>query len=122
VLWRVACPIRPKRAAIESQDLSQMVDRVLALPEGTRLYMWRRWCGAARAKYRKELAEYLRRDSSGQDRRHLPLKLAESAPTIDKKFPHDIEWWGKASWSSDIGSGWEESCETALKIDARTWR
>ncbi len=51
LLWaRVGVPYSPATGLpIESQTISQMVDRIMALPEGTRLYLWRRWCAAARA-------------------------------------------------------------------------
>ena len=47
---RVGVPYSPATGLpIESQTVSQMVDRIMALPEGTRLYSWRPWCAAARA-------------------------------------------------------------------------
>src|SRR3982075_4682756 len=46
---------------IESQTVSQMVDRVMALPEGTRLYLLAPVAGGRRGEYRKEFAEYLKK-------------------------------------------------------------
>ena len=52
-----AAPVGARRRAvfagdqvpIESQTVSQMVDSVMSLPEGTRLYLLRRWCAGAKA-------------------------------------------------------------------------
>ena len=53
LLWaRVGVPYSPATGLpIESQTVSQMVDRILALPEGTAasIACWRRWCVGARA-------------------------------------------------------------------------
>ena len=52
LLWaRVGVPYSPATGLpIESQTVSQMVDKITALPEGTRLYpAGARWCAAARA-------------------------------------------------------------------------
>ena len=47
---RIGIPYSPATGLpIESQTVSQMVDRILAMPEGTRLCCWRRSCAAARA-------------------------------------------------------------------------
>jgi excinuclease ABC subunit A len=64
LLWaRVGVPYSPATGLpIESQIVSQMVDRVLALPEGTRLYLL-----APVVRGRK--GEGI---SAGQDRRHVP--------------------------------------------------
>jgi excinuclease ABC subunit A len=42
---------------IESQTVTQMVDRILALPEGTRLYLLGPMVRGRKGEYRKELAE-----------------------------------------------------------------
>ena len=53
-----ACPIRPATGLpIESQTVSQMADRILALPEGTRLYLLAPIVRGRKGEYRKELAE-----------------------------------------------------------------
>ncbi len=55
LLWaRVGVPYSPATGLpIESQTVSQMVDRVLALPQGTRLYLLGHSCAAARANTEK---------------------------------------------------------------------
>src|SRR3978361_354494 len=49
------------RFVIESQAVAQMVDRVLALPEGTRLYLLPPVVRGRKGEYRKEMAEYLKK-------------------------------------------------------------
>src|ERR1700740_1504309 len=75
---------------IESQTVSQMADRVMALPEATRLYLLAPVVRGRKGEYRKELAEYLKK---GFQRVKIDGAFYEiaSAPTLDKKFPHDID-------------------------------
>ena len=60
LLWaRVGIPYSPATGLpIESQTVSQMVDRVLALPEKTRLYLLAPVVRGRKGEYRKELAEF----------------------------------------------------------------
>ena len=74
LLWaRVGVPYSPTTGLpIESQTVSQMVDRVLALPEGTRLYL----LGADRARAEGRIPEGVRRAAeeglpAAQDRRQI---------------------------------------------------
>src|SRR5476651_45691 len=56
---RVGVPYSPATGLpIESQTVTQMVDRTLALPEGTRLYLLARVVRGRKGEYRKEFAEY----------------------------------------------------------------
>ena len=59
LLWaRVGVPYSPATGLpIESQTVSQMVDRIMALPEGTRLYLLAPVVRGRKGEYRKELAE-----------------------------------------------------------------
>src|SRR6187200_2452051 len=63
LLWaRVGIPYSPATGLpIESQTVSQMVDRVLALPEGTRLYVLAPVVRGRKGEYRKEIAEWMKR-------------------------------------------------------------
>ncbi|MGH6663013.1 MAG: excinuclease ABC subunit UvrA, partial [Rhodospirillales bacterium] len=55
---RVGVPHSPVTGLpIESQTVSQMVDRVMAMPEGTRLYLLAPMVRGRKGEYRKELAE-----------------------------------------------------------------
>src|SRR4051812_13792587 len=118
LLWaRVGVPYSPATGLpIESQIVSQMVDRVLALPEGTRLYLLAPVVRGRKGEYRKELAEYLKKGFQRVKIDGMFHELAE-APTLDKKFPHDIDVVvDRIVVRPDIGQRLAESFETALKL------
>src|SRR5712691_2161002 len=88
---RVGVPYSPATGLpIESQTVTQMVDRVLALPEGTRLYLMAPIVRGRKGEYRKELQELQKK---GFQRVKVDGKLYEipKAPALDKKFKHDID-------------------------------
>src|ERR1700675_1922187 len=88
---RVGIPYSPATGLpIESQTVSQMVDRVLALPEGTRLYLLAPVIRGRKGEYRKEIADWMKR---GFQRVKIDGKFYEigEAPALDKKFTHDID-------------------------------
>ncbi|NGX98986.1 MAG: excinuclease ABC subunit UvrA, partial [Candidatus Afipia apatlaquensis] len=118
LLWaRVGIPYSPATGLpIESQTVSQMVDRVLALPEGTRLYLLAPVVQGRKGEYRKEFAEYLKK---GFQRIKVDGKFYElaDAPTLDKKFPHDIDVVvDRIVVRPDMAQRLAESFETALKL------
>jgi excinuclease ABC subunit A len=118
LLWaRVGVPYSPATGLpIESQIVSQMVDRVLALPEGTRLYLLAPVVRGRKGEYRKDLAEYLKKGFQRVKIDGTFHELAE-APVLDKKFPHDIDVVvDRIVVRSDIGQRLAESFETALKL------
>ncbi|RJF69911.1 excinuclease ABC subunit UvrA [Rhodopseudomonas palustris] len=118
LLWaRVGVPYSPATGLpIESQTVSQMVDRVLALPEGTRLYLLAPVVRGRKGEYRKELAEWLKKGFQRVKIDGAFHELAE-APVLDKKFPHDIDVVvDRIVVRSDIGQRLAESFETALKL------
>src|SRR5467141_1457178 len=84
LLWaRIGVPYSPATGLpIESQTVSQMVDRVLALPEGTRLYLLAPVVRGRKGEYKKELAEFLKR---GFQRVKVDGKYCEigEAPALD---------------------------------------
>src|SRR3974390_473160 len=118
LLWaRVGIAYSPVTGLpIESQTVSQMVDRVMALPEGTRLYLLAPVVRGRKGEYRKELAEYLKK---GFQRIKIDGSFFEiaNAPALDKKFPHDIDVVvDRIVVRPDIGQRLAESFETALKL------
>ncbi|MBI5129720.1 MAG: excinuclease ABC subunit UvrA [Rhodopseudomonas palustris] len=118
LLWaRVGVPYSPATGLpIESQTVSQMVDRVLALPEGTRLYLLAPVVRGRKGEYRKELAEWLKKGFQRVKIDGAFHELAE-APVLDKKFPHDIDVVvDRIVVRPDIGQRLAESFETALKL------
>ena len=92
LLWaRIGVPYSPVTGLpIESQTVSQMVDKVLALPEGTRLNLLAPVVRDRKGEYRKEMADWQRQ---GFQRVKIDgeMYLIEDAPTLDKKFKHDID-------------------------------
>ncbi|HLK83504.1 MAG TPA: excinuclease ABC subunit UvrA [Xanthobacteraceae bacterium] len=118
LLWaRIGIAYSPATGLpIESQTVSQMVDRVMALPEGTRLYLLAPVVRGRKGEYRKELAEYLKK---GFQRVKIDGAFYEiaSAPALDKKFTHDIDVVvDRVVVRADIAQRLAESFEQALKL------
>ncbi len=118
LLWaRVGVPYSPATGLpIESQTVSQMVDRVMALPEGTRLYLLAPVVRGRKGEYRKELAEFMKK---GFQRVKIDGKFYEiaEAPALDKKFTHDIDVVvDRIVVRPDIATRLADSLETALKL------
>lgn len=88
---RIGVPYSPATGLpIESQTVSQMVDRVMELPERTRLYLLAPIVRGRKGEYRKELLELRKR---GFQRVKIDGEIyeIEEAPALDKKRKHDIE-------------------------------
>ncbi|HEU0067108.1 MAG TPA: excinuclease ABC subunit UvrA, partial [Sphingomonas sp.] len=118
LLWaRVGIPYSPATGEpIAAQTVSQMVDRVLALPEGTRLLLLAPVVRGRKGEYRKELAEWQR---AGFTRVRIDGEVhdIEEAPALDKKFKHDIEVVvDRLVVRGDIATRLADSFETALKL------
>jgi excinuclease ABC subunit A len=92
LLWaRVGVPYSPATGLpIAAQTVSQMVDRVMALPEGTRLFLLAPVVRGRKGEYRKELAEW---QKAGFTRVRVDGQFydIEEAPALDKKYKHDVE-------------------------------
>ena len=119
LLWaRIGIPYSPATGLpIESQTVSQMVDRVMALPEGTRLYLLAPVVRGRKGEYRKELAEYLQEGlPARQDRRHSSTR-STTRPRSTRSSSTTSTWWWTASWCApDMAQRLAESFETALKL------
>jgi excinuclease ABC subunit A len=118
LLWaRVGVPYSPATGEpISAQTVSQMVDRVMALPEGTRAYLLAPVVRGRKGEYRKEIAEWQR---SGFTRVRIDGEIypIEEAPALDKKFKHDIEVVvDRIAVKDGLQTRLAESFETALKL------
>ena len=114
---RAGVPYSPATGLpIESQTVSQMVDRLLTLPKGTRLYLLAPVVRGRKGEYRKDLAEFLKK---GFQRAKIDGAFHEipDAPALDKKLKHDIDIVvDRVVIRPDIASRLADSLETALKI------
>ncbi len=92
LLWaRAGVPYSPATGLpIEAQTVSQMVDRVMAFPEGTRLLLLAPVVRDRKGEYRKELAELQRR---GFTRAKVDGTLYEisEVPALNRKTKHTVE-------------------------------
>ena len=88
---RVGVPHSPATGLpIESQTVSQMVDRIMAMDEGIRLYLLAPMVRGRKGEYKKEFRDLQKR---GFQRVRVDGKLydIEDTPVLDKKKKHDIE-------------------------------
>ena len=118
LLWaRVGTPYSPATGLpISAQTVSQMVDRVMALPEGTRAYLLAPVVRGRKGEYRKELAEW-QRVGFTRVRIDGEIYAIEEAPALDKKFKHDIEVVvDRIAVKAGIETRLAESFEQALKL------
>ena len=118
LLWaRIGVPYSPATGLpIESQTVSQMVDRVMALPEGSRLYLLAPVVRGRKGEYKKEIAEYTRR---GFQRLKIDGEYYEisETPILDKKLKHDIDVVvDRIVVRKDLSARLAESFETALEL------
>ena len=118
LLWaRVGIPYSPATGLpIESQTVSQMVDRVLALPPDTRLYLVAPVIRGRKGEYRKEIAEFQRKGFQRLkiDGTFYPI---DDAPVLDKKLKHDLGVVvDRLVVRPDIATRLAESFETALDL------
>lgn len=114
---RVGVPYSPATGLpIESQTISQMVDKVHDLPEGTRLYLLAPMIRGRKGEYRKELLELQKKGFQRVKVDGTFHEIAE-APTLDKKLKHDIDVVvDRLVVRADMAARLAESFETALKL------
>ncbi|MDI6835100.1 MAG: excinuclease ABC subunit UvrA [Rhizobiaceae bacterium] len=114
---RVGVPYSPATGLpIESQTVSQMVDRILAFEEGSRLYILAPMIRGRKGEYKKELADLMKRGFQRVKIDGQFYEIAE-APALDKKYKHDIDVVvDRVVVRSDIGARLADSLETCLKL------
>ncbi|MDZ4693300.1 excinuclease ABC subunit UvrA [Terricaulis sp.] len=118
LLWaRVGIPYSPATGQpIAAMQVSEMVDRIMALPEGTRLYLLAPIARDRKGEYKKEMAELLKK---GYQRAKIDGEFYELSepPTLDKKFKHDIDVVvDRIAVKAGIETRLADSLEQALKL------
>jgi excinuclease ABC subunit A len=114
---RIGIPYSPATGLpIESQTVSQMVDRIMAMKEGTRLYLLAPIVRGRKGEYRKELQDLQKR---GFQRVKVDGKLhdIDAVPALNKKLKHDIEVVvDRIVVREGLGNRVADSIETALGL------
>ena len=88
---RVGTPFSPATGLpIEAQQVSDMVDRVMAMEEGTRAYLLAPIVRDRKGEYRKEFAE-LAKQGFQRVKVNGEFHELDAPPTLDKKFRHNID-------------------------------
>ena len=88
---RAGTPYSPATGLpIEAQQVQDMVDRVMALPEGTRGYLLAPIIRDRKGEYRKEFLD-LRKQGFQRVKVDGQFYELDEPPTLDKKFRHDID-------------------------------
>ncbi|MEZ5932493.1 MAG: excinuclease ABC subunit UvrA [Alphaproteobacteria bacterium] len=114
---RVGVPYSPATGLpIESQTVSQMVDRIAAMPEGSRLYLLAPIVRGRKGEYRKEFAE-LQRQGFQRIKVDGELYEIDEVPKLNKKLKHDIEVVvDRLVLAEGLEQRLADSIETALKL------
>jgi excinuclease ABC subunit A len=118
LLWaRVGIPYSPATGLpIESQTVSQMVDKLTALPDGERIYLLAPVVRDRKGEYRKEIAEW---QKAGFQRLKIDGAFypIEDAPALEKTFKHDIDIVvDRLVTKAGLESRYADSLETALRL------
>ncbi len=114
---RAGIPYSPETGLpIESQTVSQMVDRVAAMEAGTRLYILAPIVRGRKGEYRREFAE-LRKKGFARVRVDGTIHDIEDVPALDKNIRHDIEVIvDRIVVRDSLGNRVADSLETALAL------
>src|ERR1700742_3062566 len=114
---RIGVPYSPATGLpIESQTVSQMADRILELPEGTRLLLLAPIVRGRKGEYKKELQDLRKR---GFQRVKIDGQMYEidDAPALNKKLKHDLEVVvDRIVVREGLGNRLADSLETALEL------
>ncbi|ESQ76387.1 excinuclease ABC subunit UvrA [Asticcacaulis sp. AC402] len=118
LLWaRVGIPYSPATGLpIESQTISQMVDKIVALPEGTRLLLLAPYVRGRKGEYKKEIAE-LQKQGFQRLKVDGQYYAIEDAPKLEKTFKHDIDVVvDRVVVKGGLMARLADSLETALRL------
>jgi len=114
---RIGVPYSPATGLpIESQTVSQMVDRVMTLERGARLYLLAPIIRGRKGEYRKEFAE-LQRQGFQRVKVDGTFYEIDEIPALDKKIKHTIEVVvDRLVVKDDLETRLADSMETALNL------
>ena len=114
---RCGVPHCPKCGkVIERQSIDQVVDRVLSLPEGTRIQVMAPCVRGRKGEHQKVLDE-LRREGYARARVDGTVYDLSEVPALDKKFKHSIEAViDRLVIKRDIGGRLTDSLENAFRL------
>ncbi len=114
---RVGVPYSPATGLpIEAQTVTQMVDRVMALPGGARLYILAPIVRGRKGEYKKDLQE-LQKKGFQRVKVDGVFHEIDAVPALDKKYKHDIDVVvDRIVVRDDIATRLADSFETALKL------
>lgn len=88
---RVGTPYSPATGlAIEAQQISEMVDRVMTMEEGTRAYLLAPIVRDRKGEYKKEFQD-LKKQGFQRVKVNKEFYDLDDVPTLDKKFRHNID-------------------------------
>ncbi|HEX4740321.1 MAG TPA: excinuclease ABC subunit UvrA [Caulobacteraceae bacterium] len=118
LLWaRIGIPYSPATGLpIESQTVSQMVDKLTALPEGERIYLLAPVVRDRKGEYRKEIADW---QKAGYQRLKIDGTFypIEDAPQLEKTFKHDIDVVvDRIVTREGLETRYADSLESALRL------
>src|SRR5271156_769044 len=114
---RIGIPYSPATGLpIESQTVSQMADRIMAMPEGTKLMLLAPIVRGRKGEYRKELQD-LKKQGFQRVKIDGAVYDIDDAPALNKKLKHDIAVVvDRIVVKPDLGHRLADSIETALKL------
>ncbi|MBT6307248.1 MAG: excinuclease ABC subunit A, partial [Rhodospirillaceae bacterium] len=114
---RIGIPYSPATGLpIESQSVSQMVDSILGMDEGTRLYLLAPIVRGRKGEFKKEFAE-LRKKGFQRLKIDGQIYQIDDLPTLDKKLKHDLEVVvDRIVVRHDVKDRIADSIETALEL------
>ena len=114
---RVGVPYSPATGLpIESQTVSQMVDRMQAMEEGARIYLLAPIVRGRKGEYRKEFRD-LQKQGFTRVKVDGTLRDIDAVPALDKNLKHDIEVVvDRLVIRPDLGNRVADSLETALAL------
>ncbi|MBR9970426.1 excinuclease ABC subunit UvrA [Magnetospirillum sulfuroxidans] len=118
LLWaRVGVPHSPATGLpIESQTVSQMVDRMMEMAEGTRLYLLAPFVRGRKGEYKKEILD-LQKKGFQRVKVDGAIHEIDAVPALDKKKKHDIEVVvDRLVIKPGLGNRLADSVETALSM------